>query len=646
MSPAYCYRPLPQSGKYLRLFSLRSRDGKQVSGSLCTFALANAPNFHALSYTWTNPTRDHRVFLVNEQHPVDSKGDGDFAEILVNGSSAKVTKNLLDAFCELPQNELEYIWIDALCINQSDLLERARQVRMMSEIYARAEQVTIWLGTEDENSSIALNALERISDWQKSANPTFDHFNYWPIPDEPDALDDAECRAVALFFARSYFSRVCVIQEVAAARSLMAYCGPRVLSWDTVLRASFHIYRHRWNTRIVRRGLPEVLKGDATIHSFALQPYKVQRMRVRSLAGELTLENNLYLSWNSEASNLRDKVFGTLGLVVITIKQQLQSTAHGDHQRRRVLNLLLRELDLLVDYSKPVAEVFADTTRLSIKYPQREDDSLNVLTLVNGAYGSAVENLPSWAPNFSTLPTNALTGLATPLSGNLLYQAAGSRPFLATELSFPNPCSLIVHGILRERMVACSEFTQQSTNISGCLEWYELAAKVRATNPYMTQEPFEVLWRTLCHDHAMAVCPAPLTTRDSFLKWAHDNFQDWRCNSGSARLAQILEVLHFPPAVCETSITAREFQVALDGAMAWRRLCITTRGHLATAPRHSRPDDIVAIIDGSQVPFWIRRVNEEPLRYELIGPAYVHGIMHGEASVHVEKDPRIDIHLI
>src|SRR3569833_404843 len=38
------------------------------------------------------------------------------------------------------------IWVDALCINQDDLVERAQQVRMMAQIYSRASTVHIWLG--------------------------------------------------------------------------------------------------------------------------------------------------------------------------------------------------------------------------------------------------------------------------------------------------------------------------------------------------------------------------------------------------------------------------------------------------------------------------------------------------------------------
>jgi hypothetical protein len=38
------------------------------------------------------------------------------------------------------------IWIDALCINQDDFLERNQQVTMMGRIYSSCREVIMWLG--------------------------------------------------------------------------------------------------------------------------------------------------------------------------------------------------------------------------------------------------------------------------------------------------------------------------------------------------------------------------------------------------------------------------------------------------------------------------------------------------------------------
>jgi Heterokaryon incompatibility protein (HET) len=45
----------------------------------------------------------------------------------------------------------DLLWCDAVCINQNDLVERARQVSLMQRIYSEAKAVTVWLGKVDKH---------------------------------------------------------------------------------------------------------------------------------------------------------------------------------------------------------------------------------------------------------------------------------------------------------------------------------------------------------------------------------------------------------------------------------------------------------------------------------------------------------------
>jgi hypothetical protein len=54
----------------------------------------------------------------------------------------------MDALCHILQawdsaHPVQHIWIDAICINQKDLIERSLQAQFMSEIYQTASQVLI-----------------------------------------------------------------------------------------------------------------------------------------------------------------------------------------------------------------------------------------------------------------------------------------------------------------------------------------------------------------------------------------------------------------------------------------------------------------------------------------------------------------------
>src|SRR6266536_3278017 len=82
-------------------------------------------------------------------------------EILVNGHQVQVHKNLR-ALLHIRTGEDRCLWIDALCINQADLLERNHQVRLMSRIYGEASHVIAWLGLADNDSDLAIEALKRL----------------------------------------------------------------------------------------------------------------------------------------------------------------------------------------------------------------------------------------------------------------------------------------------------------------------------------------------------------------------------------------------------------------------------------------------------------------------------------------------------
>ncbi|KAI8269850.1 Heterokaryon incompatibility protein 6, OR allele [Colletotrichum sp. SAR11_239] len=73
--------------------------------------------------------------------------------ILLNGRSFDVFPNLHDALVWIrARNVCDLYWIDAICINQADTTERGIQVGIMDHIYKLAARVDIWLGsvTEDD----------------------------------------------------------------------------------------------------------------------------------------------------------------------------------------------------------------------------------------------------------------------------------------------------------------------------------------------------------------------------------------------------------------------------------------------------------------------------------------------------------------
>ncbi|KAI0975895.1 heterokaryon incompatibility protein-domain-containing protein [Xylaria arbuscula] len=67
--------------------------------------------------------------------------------ITVDGSSFCITPNLYDILRKLRLRDgPREIWVDAICIDQSDPEEKDHQVRLMRDIYSKTKETIIWLG--------------------------------------------------------------------------------------------------------------------------------------------------------------------------------------------------------------------------------------------------------------------------------------------------------------------------------------------------------------------------------------------------------------------------------------------------------------------------------------------------------------------
>jgi hypothetical protein len=78
--------------------------------------------------------------------------------------------------------------------------------------------------------------------------------------------------------------------------------------------------------------------------------------------------------------------------------------------------------------------------------------------------------------------------------------------------------------------------------------------------------------------------------------------------------------------------TFEDLQTALRAALKMRRFAITKKGYFALVPRGVQAGDEIVIFDRACVPFVTRRKmrDAEENKFELLGEAYVHGIMKGE----------------
>jgi hypothetical protein len=212
----FVHDPLVEPTKQFRLLSFD--DPSTVSHLCCrlqVFELAACPAYCALSYVYGDP-------LLREP-------------ILVNGEVTYLNRNGWHTLQQARSRAAagSYYWLDALCINQTDLFEKAIQVYKIADIFTGAAEIWAHLGPEQDDSGFLFQALasfplgdpscpiaedleERSDDmqrrtvnWLASLNNEFDRF--------ADAL-----KAIG---HRPFFSRVWIYQELYLASRIFMICG-------------------------------------------------------------------------------------------------------------------------------------------------------------------------------------------------------------------------------------------------------------------------------------------------------------------------------------------------------------------------------------------------------------------------------------
>jgi hypothetical protein len=74
------------------------------------------------------------------------------------------------------------------------------------------------------------------------------------------------------------------------------------------------------------------------------------------------------------------------------------------------------------------------------------------------------------------------------------------------------------------------------------------------------------------------------------------------------------------------------FGEAMQAVFRYRRFIRTTEDHIGLSPESVDVGDMVCIVQGARTPLIIRKVEGYGQNdYRLIGDAYIHGMMHGEA---------------
>ena len=134
--------------------------GTPVRGAIVHTTLEDGPRYIALSYEWgMRALQSHSAdseYIANEREP----------EMIVNGFEVELQPNLLQMLRLLRSRVEESqpaIWVDALCIDQSNPHEKGQQVSIIGEIFANASDVVVRLNDAARTAEEGIEYLNRIA---------------------------------------------------------------------------------------------------------------------------------------------------------------------------------------------------------------------------------------------------------------------------------------------------------------------------------------------------------------------------------------------------------------------------------------------------------------------------------------------------
>ncbi|KAK0101309.1 hypothetical protein ONS95_006486 [Cadophora gregata] len=485
-------------------------------------------------------------------------------------------------------------WIDAVCIDQSNMAERSEQVSKMRTIYHSANYVVVWLGPDDDSSALAFSMFKRfrrhMHDVQYIAN----------IIKSPASRDSLE--AIVSLFSRAYWDRVWVIQEVNSIEEteIIIMCGNHNIGWSAL-----------------------AAKQDMLIedHQDLLMELSGQEPRLRSLYNDMRLRGpnglqlpytidgtpDLYtllsLYWKSAATDPKDKIYALVGL----------STARDDPR-------------LSIDYSLSIRQAYINVARYLVVSSQKLDVICSMPRCLN------TYDLPSWVPDWTAYkmtPISPCIAIAQFFAANRLtpYSAAGeSEP----DVEFSDAAdSLITNGFCLGNIVSVGQKCRENpakdmtAGVIALADWFRLLGSAGE----ITQAKASTFCSTILFDH-LTMGPEWFETRAQHVETILGDL----ANEAQERCPD--EVIH--PYLLDMQSRPRPVEVTTKPwvsdackLIAYRRFFISSSGLMGLAPDSAEPGDIICILLGCFMPVILRPMGRH---YILLGGAYYHEYMYGKGG--------------
>jgi hypothetical protein len=610
--------------------------------------------YTALSYVWGDPT--HRTPITVQYEWRDMHGN--LSKEIV---SVLVTVNLASALLHLRFSKKPLVlWVDALCINQADDVEKSSQIMKMARIYERARNTIVWLGPAADDSDKVMKQLwtlgwearrfrffgpERRLDWILSEFSNWHTKGNYPRDDNGRSLEGfmaeiyaqgvgkgykafRDLQALKAFINRPWWTRVWVLQEFGKSKAVHFLCGLATLE-ETYLCSAIQTISGYWhyleNTRYMHglHALKPLQKEFLDHTGFA--DHQAQMISWRQSVLEKSVLATVIARRAPEDHDWINEVFGAnavefrLGIVLEMFRGPPTNCTNPRDRIYGVLGLCSDndKLGIVPDYTQSPEMVFTNAMRAMLA-------ANHGAVLCQAQPHHAQLNVPSWVVDWtSSDDTNVM-----PTTGPVDYETSGGSEVVLGPSQAPE--YLCISGIrlgtistmsptgkeIFEREVPGFETGAESlSKTQQRFRWWmiEMVKVIAISLPMLDHIALkEVMFRILSCDPQATT---DLNIEREFEDATWENFRVlnamyWKQNPDS------IDHSTLGPFCMLTSLSYEQ------------RVVGTGNGFVGYGHYPVQVGDVLVIFFGVDVPMIIRPSSNG--RFRIVGTAFVDGVMMGE----------------
>ncbi|KAH7324792.1 heterokaryon incompatibility protein-domain-containing protein [Stachybotrys elegans] len=428
-------------------------------------------DFSALSYVW---------------------GAGGSSDRLICGTSElKITSSLSQALRRLrKRDEVLRLWVDAVCINQTDLKEKSQQVQRMGQIYNYARSVLVWLegdGPDREDMDKCINFFWGLSSSKHESAVTTERANRSVKEELLRFFGEEKLDAVHKFLALPWFTRRWVIQEGLVGKAHF-YCGSLDITTHALDHAIFVLKKSSYamNQAVLKHIQSLEWQRSHFEHTSSYSGSSILDLLVRFSTMSCTVDHDRIYAYLGLANDVRSP-FANLspkdrdaGLFNPSQLNTFESK-NADSRAKR--------LAVEINYEDDVKQVFADFAERMLGHK----DHLELLHCA-GAFRPRISSMSplyqSWSPNWR-LPMRFEPFLSVPW-----FKAGISGKKKKPFLNYPW-CK--VEGFVFDKVVGCISLTpNRRPEATSPLQYMFRAGDICSSMPmYARYITGERLWQAM-----------------------------------------------------------------------------------------------------------------------------------------------------